>query len=81
MFRIGDDVSYENRKETVSEREIAFYATQGGGSFSQFEYYRNELNADLIFTGSGNIAKDLSLSYTAGANLRDSKLEYTRIYP
>ncbi|MBB6500748.1 SusC/RagA family TonB-linked outer membrane protein [Pedobacter cryoconitis] len=79
MIRVGDDISYENRKETVSNKEIAIWATKGGGNFTQYEYYRNELNVDFLLTGSGQIAKDVSLSYTAGANHRDSRLKYTMI--
>ena len=79
MVRVGDDVSYEFRKETVSNREIAIYATNGGGNFSQYEFYKNEINADLILTGAGQLAKDFSLSYTAGANIRDNKVKFTKL--
>jgi TonB-linked SusC/RagA family outer membrane protein len=78
MFRVGDDVSYENRQETTSNKEIGIFGL-GGGAFAQYEYYRNELNTDLLLTGSGNIAKDVSLSYTAGANMRDNKYKFTSI--
>ena len=80
LLRVGNDWSYENRQETISERQIDMYREGKNGSFIQREYFRNELNADLIMTGQGDITDDFNLSYTAGANLRDSKLKYTMIY-
>ncbi|MCL4640931.1 MULTISPECIES: SusC/RagA family TonB-linked outer membrane protein [Olivibacter] len=80
QFRVGNDVSWENRQERVSERQIDMYRSGGNGSFRQTELYRSELNADLLLTGSGNLNDDFSLSYTAGANLRDNKYKYTIVY-
>lgn len=80
MLRVGNDWSYENRQERTSNRQIDMYLAGRNGDFIQREYFRNELNADLILTGQGDLNEDFSLSYTAGANYRDNKLKYTMIY-
>ncbi len=80
MFRAGSDWSYENRQETTSGRQIDFFLEDKNGNFTQREYYKNETNVDLIFNGSGYLSDDVSLSYTAGANLRDFKQKYTMIH-
>src|SRR5690606_36960516 len=54
MVRVGNDWSYEIRQEKTSNRQIDKYLAGLNGSFLQNEYYRNELNAELLITGSGN---------------------------
>jgi len=80
LLRVGNDWSYENRKETTSERQIDMFLEGKNGQFEQREYFRSELNADLLLTGTGDLSDEFSLSYTAGANIRDNKLKYTRIF-
>lgn len=80
LFRVGNDWSYENRQETASNRQIDTFLEGKNGSFRQREYYRNELNVDFLLTGNGFLSQDFSLSYTAGANLRDNKEKLTMIY-
>lgn len=84
MVRVGDDWSTEIRKEisvnkTNSTSISKSERTWGGGSFRQNQYNLNTLNADLIFSGSGNITKDISLNYTAGANYQSYKQVYSQL--
>lgn len=80
LFRVGNDLSYENRQETTSERQIDLFLEGKNGQFIQREYYKNELNLDFILTGNGYLSDEFSLNYTAGANFRDYKQKYTMIY-
>ncbi|HWK55688.1 MAG TPA: SusC/RagA family TonB-linked outer membrane protein [Parapedobacter sp.] len=80
QIRVGNDVSFENRQERTSNRQIDMYRSGANGNFKQLEMYRNELNADLLLTGSGDLGQDFNLSYTAGGNIRDNKYKYTIVY-
>ncbi|PUZ29310.1 SusC/RagA family TonB-linked outer membrane protein [Chitinophaga parva] len=74
--RVGEDISYENRKRNYWNKSNATLQGPGswsGGSFSQWTLYHNELNADVFLTGNGKLGADFSLSYTAGANYRNYK--------
>lgn len=76
--RAGEDISYENRKRNYwnkSNATLAGFGSWTGGSFSQWTLYNNELNADLFLTGSGELGKNFSLSYTAGGNYRNYKTQ------
>lgn len=84
MARIGTDWSAEQRKELTynkSNETLTSMAdkTWGGGKFTESKYNINEINADLILTGHGNFSKDLSLSYTAGANYRNYNYNYSSL--
>lgn len=73
MVRIGEDYSNEYRKQVTTSLATANFLTGQGGQFTEWNLYSSELNADLLFTGGGKLAKDFSLNYTAGANYRDAK--------
>ena len=78
MVRVGDDWSNEFRKELTANKSNSTLVSAanglwGGGKFRQYQYALNELNADLIVTGSGKLGRDFSLNYTAGGNYRDNK--------
>ncbi|MCF0060725.1 SusC/RagA family TonB-linked outer membrane protein [Dyadobacter sp. LJ419] len=84
MARIGTDWSAEQRKEITlnkSNETLTSMAdkTWGGGKFTESKYNINEINADLILTGHGNISKDLTLSYTAGANYRNYSYNFSSL--
>ncbi|WP_159471639.1 SusC/RagA family TonB-linked outer membrane protein [Dyadobacter sp. 3J3] len=84
MTRIGTDWSAERRLEVIhnkSNETLTSMAdkTWGGGKFTESKYNINEINADLILTGHGTIAKDLTLSYTAGANYRNYNYNYSSL--
>lgn len=81
MLRVGNDWSYEKRMALTYNKSNSTLTsmanrTWGGGKFRQSNYGLNELNADLILTGSGNIYPKLNLSYTVGGNYRDYKYSY-----
>ncbi|MFD2598560.1 SusC/RagA family TonB-linked outer membrane protein [Sphingobacterium corticis] len=81
MGRVGNDWSYEKRMQITQNKSnstltSAANRTWGGGKFRQTSIGLNELNADLILSGQGNITPDLNLSYIAGANYRDYKYAY-----
>lgn len=84
MVRAGGDFSSEIRKELMfnkSNLTLTSMAnkTWGGGRFTQRQYNLYSVNADLIITGNGNLTKDISLSYTAGANYLDNKQTQTSL--
>jgi len=84
MVRVGNDWSYEKRMELTYNKSNSTLTsmanrTWGGGKFEQRKYGLNELNADFILSGAGNLTPDLNLSYTAGGNYRDYKYEYDLI--
>lgn len=81
MVRLGNDWSYEKRMEVTYNKSNSTLTsmanrTWGGGKFRQPFYGLNEMNADIILSGAGDITDDLNLSYTAGGNYRDYKYSY-----
>ncbi len=84
MLRGGGDFSSEIRKEIMMNKSNLTLTsmankTWGGGRFTQRQINSYGINADLIFTGGGNIFKNISLNYTAGANYLDTKLSQTSL--
>ena len=78
MVRVGQDWSSERRNEITYNKSNSTLTsmadkTWGGGKFKEWQYSLSEFNADLILTGGGNIGKDFSLNYTAGANYRNNQ--------
>lgn len=80
MLRVGDDVSYENREEKTNQYQIDIFNEGKNGNYMQREYFRNEINADLMLSGQGSLSEDFSLNYTAGGNFRHYKEKYTMIF-
>jgi TonB-linked SusC/RagA family outer membrane protein len=84
MVRVGGDFSSEMRKEiTLNKSNVTLTSmankTWGGGRFTQRQFNSYSLNADLIFTGGGNLTRDISLNYTAGANYLDNVQKQTTL--
>ncbi|PWG82750.1 SusC/RagA family TonB-linked outer membrane protein, partial [Pararcticibacter amylolyticus] len=84
MLRVGDDWSTEQRKELTFNKSNSTLTsmsnkTWGGGKFREYQYNLNELNADMVLSGSGKLTPELSLSYTAGANYRNYKYIYSAL--
>ena len=70
--RVGRDWNRDHRKRVIAPHSLD---DNGQGSFEEETLYTSETNIDVLMNATRQLASDLTLDVTAGANNRTNKFE------
>ncbi|SMO56247.1 SusC/RagA family TonB-linked outer membrane protein [Solitalea koreensis] len=71
-YKLGVDTYSDDRRQVFAISSWGNDAADQTGQVNYGSITNRDINSDLIFTGSGEITKDITLNYTAGHNVNSS---------